>query len=201
MKIYSDYPAARTRQVITDLFALATIGAWVWLGATLYGLVMKLADFGIGMEEAGSGFSQSMKEIGDNLGGVPLIGGGIRSPFDAARGAGSALEQAGLSQQAAVSQLAIGIGVGIAALPVLTILLLWLIPRIRFSRRAGSVKRTIAAGAGIELLALRALASQKLPTLVALDADPMGAWRRGDEAVMRSLARLELKSSGVRLRD
>jgi len=201
MKIYSDYPAARTRQVITDLLALAAIGAWIWLGVTLYGLVMKLADFGIGMEDAGSGFSESMKEIGDNLGGVPLIGGGIRSPFDAASDAGSSLEQAGVSQQVAVNQLATGLGVGIAALPVLTILVLWLIPRIRFTRRAGNAKKTVAAGAGIELLALRALATQKLPALVAVDADPMGAWRRGDEAVMRSLARLELKSSGVRLRD
>jgi hypothetical protein len=201
MKIYSDYPAARTRQVLADLLALAAIAAWVWLGVTLYGLVMRLADFGLGMQDAGSGFSESMKEIGDNLGGVPLIGGGIRSPFDAASDAGSSLERAGLSQQVAVQQLATGLGVGIAALPILMILLVWLAPRIRFARRAGQAKKTVAAGAGVELLALRALATQKLPALVAVDPDPMGAWRRGDEEVMLSLARLELKSSGVRLRD
>ncbi len=33
------------------------------------------------------------------------------------------------------------------------------------------------------------------------DPDAMAAWRRGDEGVMRALAQLELKSSGVRLRE
>ena len=46
-----------------------------------------------------------------------------------------------------------------------------------------------------------ALATQKISALSKVSADPMAAWRRGDEAVMRSLAQLELKSSGVRMPD
>jgi hypothetical protein len=73
------------------------------------------------------------------------------------------------------------------------------VPRIRFARRASNARRLVSAGAGVDLLALRALAGQRLTSLTAIDPDPMAAWRRGDDAVMRSLAALELKSSGVRL--
>jgi hypothetical protein len=79
------------------------------------------------------------------------------------------------------------------------ILVLWLIPRIRFVRKAGRAKAIADSDAGIDLLALRALANQKISALSAIDPDAMSAWRRGDETVMRSLAQLELKSSGIRL--
>ena len=201
MTFYSDFGPRRTRQIIGDVLAIILIGAWVWLGVTVYLLVENLAAFGVQMEEAGAGFEETMTEVGDTLGGIPLIGGGIRAPFDDASGAGGALEAAGQSQQVAVNQLATGLGVGIAALPIIMILLLWLIPRIRFARKAGQAKVAVRSGAGIDLLALRALATQELSTLSTIDPDAMSAWRRGDEGVMRALAQLELKSSGVRLRE
>ena len=201
MKLYSDFAPRRTRQIIGDVLALLTIGAWIWIGVTVYQLVENLAGFGVQMEEAGAGFRETMTEVGDNLGGVPVIGDGIRVPFDGASGAGAALEQAGQSQQVAVNQLATGLGLGIAVLPILMILVLWLVPRLRFARRAARAKAVVDSGAGIDLLALRALATQKISALALIDPDAMDAWRRGDETVMRSLAQLELKSSGVRLQD
>jgi hypothetical protein len=153
------------------------------------------------MEQAGAGFKDTMVDVGENLGGVPLIGEGIRVPFDGASQAGAALETAGQDQQAAVSQLATGLGVGIAALPIVTILLFWLIPRVRFVRKAGNAKAIVESSAGIDLLALRALSNQKLATLAKIDEDAMAAWRRGDEKVMRELAALELRASGLRLAD
>jgi hypothetical protein len=80
------------------------------------------------------------------------------------------------------------------------ILVLWLVPRIRFARRATRAKALVRAGAGLDLLALRALTNQKLSDLATIDRDAMGAWRRGDAAVMQRLAALELQSSGVRVR-
>ena len=201
MSLYSDFGPRRTRQIIGDVLALVTIGAWVWLGITVYQLVENLATFGVQMEEAGAGFKETMTEVGDTLGGVPLIGPGIRTPFDGASGAGGALEAAGQSQQVAVNQLATGLGIGIAALPIIMILVLWLVPRIRFARKAGRAKAIVKSGAGIDLLALRALATQKISALSKVDPDAMAAWRRGDESVMRAMAQLELKSSGVRLRE
>ena len=201
MKLYSDFGPRRSRQIVGDVLALLTIGAWVWLGIAVYQLVENLAQFGVEMEQAGAGFRETMTEVGDNLGSVPLIGGGIRVPFDGASNAGAALESAGQSQQVAVNQLATGLGLGIAVLPIVMILVLWLVPRIRFARRAARARAIVDTGAGIDLLALRALANQHVSALTAIDADAMAAWRRGDERVMRSLAQLELKSSGVRLVD
>jgi hypothetical protein len=199
MKFYSDFAAQRSRQITVDVLAIAFMAAWIWLGVFVHSLVIGLTDFGKEMERAGAGFRETMTDAGENLGGVPLIGRGIRGPFDNASDAGATLEAAGASQQVAVQNLALGLGLGIAVLPVLAILVLWLVPRLRFARRAATVRRLVSAGAGIDLLALRALTSQRLTTLGAIDADPMAAWRRGDETVMRSLAALELKSSGVRL--
>ena len=199
MKFYSDYPARRTRQIITDVLALVAIGAWVWLGAAVYRLVMNLSDFGVQMEESGAGFRSTMTDISDNLSGVPLIGGGIKAPFDGASDAGKALEQAGQAQQIAVQQLATGLGIGIAVVPVLTILILWLVPRLRFARKAGTAKALSTHPASVDLLALRALSTRTLASISKIDPDAAAAWRRGDETVIRALAGLELKSSGVRL--
>jgi len=199
MKFYSDFAAHRSRQITVDVLAVAFMAAWIWLGVFVHSLVIGLTDFGVQMQQAGAGFRETMTDVGDDLGSVPLIGGGIRGPFDSASDAGATLEAAGASQQVAVQNLATGLGLAIAVLPVLTILALWLVPRIRFARRASTAKRLVSAGAGVDLLALRALTTQRLTTLSAIDADPMAAWRRGDTAVMRSLAALELKSSGVRL--
>jgi len=201
MKLYSDYAAHRSRQITVDVLALAAISAWAWLGYTVYSLVMNLADFGVQMEESGAGFKSTMIDISDNLSEVWLIGDGIKAPFDAASDAGSSLEQAGQAQQVAVQQLATGLGIGIAVLPILTILVFWLVPRIRFARRAGTAKAMLKQGASIDLLALRALANQRVGVLMAIDSDVAGAWRRNEPEVLRTLANLELRSSGVRLQE
>lgn len=200
MKIYSDYAGRRTRQIVGDAVALAAIALWVWFGATVFQLVQGLASWGAQMEEAGAGFEGTMTDIGDTLGGIPLIGPGIRLPFDGASGAGAALEAAGQAQQEAVLQLAIALGVGIPLLPVMTILALWLAPRIFFIRRAGRAQAVARADAGMDLLALRALTTQKLAAIVKIDPDAVGAWRRGEPETVRQLAQLELRASGVRLR-
>ncbi len=200
MKLYSDYAGHRSRQITVDVLALAAIAAWAWLGYALYALVMNLQSFGVQMEEAGAGFKKNMTEISDTLGGIWVIGEGIKAPFDAASDAGSSLQQAGIDQQVAVQQLATGLGVGIAVLPILTILAFWLVPRIRFARRAGSAKTMLKQGGSLDLLALRALSRQKVTALAAIDPDVAGGWRRSDPEIVRALANLELRSSGVKLR-
>jgi len=199
MKIYSDFAGRRTRQIVADLFALGAIALWVWFGATIFSLVNGLAVFGVQMEDAGTGFQETMAEVGETLGGVPLIGPGIRVPFDGASAAGGTLADAGQAQQEAVFQLALTLGIGTAALPVLMILIVWLVPRILFVRRASRAKAVVKADTGMDLLALRALATHKLSAIQKVDADALGAWRRGDPAVVRRLAQLELRASGVRL--
>lgn len=201
MKLYSDFGPRRTRQIFADVVALAFIAAWLWFGVTIYTLISELSAFGAQMEDAGAGFRETMADVGDTLGGIPLIGAGIRAPFTAASDAGGALQDAGQSQQDVIQQLAVTLGLGVALLPILMILALWLVPRIRFARRAGRAREQVRAGVGLDLLALRALATQKLSTIAEVDPDPMGAWRRGDEPVLRRLAALELEASGIRMRE
>lgn len=201
MKLYSDYGARRTRQIFGDIVAIVLIGLWVWFGVGVFQLVDGLSGYGQGMIDAGSGIEEAMSDVGEQLGGVPLVGAGIRAPFDAASEAGAALVEAGVAQQEAVHRLALGLGIGIPALPVLTILLLWLVPRIRFARGAARAREALSTSAGLDLLALRALATQRLATVTAIAPDALDAWRRGDRLVVRRLAELELRSAGIRLRE
>ena len=79
-------------------------------------------------------------------------------------------------------------------------MLLWfyLPSRLRFVRRATAGQRYLDSGADLDLFALRAMAHQPLHVLAGIDADPAGAWRRGDPDVVDRLARLELRSVGLR---
>ncbi|SDG95676.1 hypothetical protein SAMN04489810_1751 [Microbacterium pygmaeum] len=199
VQLYSDFAPRRTRQLLFDLLSLAFVVGWVWLGSAIYALIDDLAQFGAQMEKAGAGFRETMTEVGDNLGGVPLIGSSIRTPFTRASDAGGALETAGASQQELTHQLALTVGIGVALLPILMIAAVWLATRGRFIQRAGRAKAMVRAGVGIDLLALRALSHQKIGTIAKIDPDAAGAWRRGDEAVVRRLARLELEAAGIRL--
>lgn len=199
MKLYSDFAAQRTRQIVADGLAVLAIALWVVFGVIVYDAIARLAAFGEDMQAAGSGFAASMAEVGENLSGVPLIGSAIQAPFDGASNAGRALENAGETQQVLVQNAAVTLGMGIALIPTLMILALWLIPRLRFVRKAGRAQTVLKSGAGVDLLALRALANQKMTALIEVDPDAMGAWRRGDQDVMRRLAALELQSAGVRL--
>lgn len=197
--MHSDFGRRRTWQIMADIISVVIIAGSVWVGITVYRLINELATYGRQMEDAGAKFRHTMTDLGDDLGGIPLIGPGIRTPFDGASAAGGALEQAGQSQQEVMHQLALALGIGIAVLPILLIVVVWLLTRYRFARRAGRARALVDAQAGIDLLALRALTTQKLTTIAKIDENAVAAWRRGDDAVMRQLAALELKSSGIRL--
>lgn len=199
MKVYSDFTARRTSQIVADSIAIVGIVVASWIGVTVFQLIKTFSRLGSDIENAGAGFRETMVQVGETLGGVPLIGGGIRVPFDEASGAGGALESAGQSAQVAVHQLAVGAGLTVALVPILLILAVWLVPRIRFIRRASAAQRLVKAGAPRELLALRALTNRPVVDLQALDNDVVGSWRRGDARIIRELAALELKADGVRL--
>jgi hypothetical protein len=200
MKLYSDFPVRRTRQITADVVALALIAGSIWLGVLVHSLVMGLATFGVQVEDAGEGFAGTLSDLGDRVSVVPLLGDRVQNLFNDASDAGTGLADAGRSGQAAISDLALGLGFAMAVLPIVFILLLWLAPRIRFARRAANATLLLADGGSLDLLALRALTSQKLVSLNAVSPSAASDWRRGDTATIRALAALELKSSGVRPR-
>ncbi|EPR76052.1 putative CONSERVED TRANSMEMBRANE PROTEIN [Leifsonia rubra CMS 76R] len=198
MQLYADYAPRRARQVTGDIVALVFIVVWIALGVWVYQLIAAFQQLGIQMQEAGAGFRSTMVELGDTLGSVPLIGTGIRVPFDGASDAGAALETAGQSQQATVLAAATAVGVIISVVPIALILLLWLLPRIRFAQRATEAKNLLSTPGGTDLLALRALSSQKLSVLSKISPEVASQWRAGDRATAARLAQLQLRSLGVR---
>jgi hypothetical protein len=200
MKLYSDFPARRSAQIVADLVALGVIAAAVWVGAIVYGAIAVLAAFGKTIEDAGDGFEQTMAEAGDTLGGVPIIGPGIRTPFDAASGAGTLLAEAGQAQQDLVMTAALTLGIVVAALPILLVLWIWLRRRLGWARRATEARRLSQLPDGPDLLALRALVNSDYRDLHDIHDEPVDAWRRGERKVVKALAQLELRESGVRLR-
>ena len=196
MKLYAETAGLRARQVLIDLAMVAWTAAWVWAGVNLYRLVEKLAVPGARLEQAGGGFAGDVSEIQQKVGRIPVVGGDLQGPFGRLAGVGQTLADAGATQQQVVHQLALWLGVLVAAVPIVTLLLAWLPRRVSWAREAGAASRLRLAGADLELFALRAVANRPLRQLRRVTPDPAGALRSGD---FEALADLELRSLGLRV--
>lgn len=198
MKLYADLPAKRTGQIVTDVLVVAWVVLWVQVARAVHEVVSRLAAPGRTLEQAGTNLEDGLGDVGESMSRVPLVGDDLRAPFDAAGGAAGSITQAGIDLQVVVAQVATVAAVWTAAWPIAFVVAIWLLRRIRFARRAGAARTLVAAGADLDLFALRALTRLPLTTLAAVSADPAGDWRRGDPAVVRHLASLELRSVGLR---
>jgi hypothetical protein len=196
VKLYAETAGLRARQVLGDLAVVAWTAAWVWAGVTLYRLVDKLAVPGARLEQAGGGFAGDVAEIQQKVGRVPVVGGELQGPFGRLAGVGQTLADAGATQQQVVHQLALWLGVLVAAVPIVALLLAWLPRRVAWAREAGAASRLRLAGADLELFALRAVANRPLRQLHRVTPDPAGALRAGD---YEALADLELRALGLRV--
>jgi hypothetical protein len=200
MKIYSDFPLARGRQILLDLVALVVVIVAIWAGVIVHGAILVLADIGKHVEKAGSGFQSTMSDAAKAVSGIPLVGKGVRAPFDSASGAGKTLAEAGQNEQSAVAIAAVVLGIIVALVPIYFVVRYLVVRRIRFAAAATAATRAARASGGIELLAFRALATADPKRVLKLDPAVVGRWRSGDERITRELAGLELERSGVRLR-
>ncbi|MFL6268169.1 MAG: hypothetical protein ACJ75C_19230 [Actinomycetes bacterium] len=197
MKLYAETARLRARQLLGDLATLAWTAAWVAAGLTLYRLVERLAVPGARVEQAGSDFAGDVAEIQQRIGRVPVVGDQLQGPFGRLAGTGRTLAAAGVTQQEVVHQLALWLGVVVAAVPVVTLLLVWLPRRVAWAREAGAASRLRMDGADLELFAIRAVANRPLRELRRVSADPAGALRAGEH---QALADLELRALGLRAR-
>ncbi len=198
MSLYSDYSAARTRQIIADIVGVISVIVIVTIAASIAEAIRALAAFGRDLETAGLDFQVGLLDAADALGDVPVIGDGIRAPFDAAAQAGQSVADAGRGQQQLVEFIAVSVGWSVALVPVLLIALIWLVPRVRFAQRSSRMRAMIARGLTVDTLAARALARAPLAQLVAVHPDPAAAWRSQQPEALRDLAALELRRAGIR---
>jgi hypothetical protein len=126
---------------------------------------------------------------------VPVVGGQLQDPFGRLAGVGRTLAEAGVAQQEVVRQLALWLGVVVAAVPVIALLLAWLPRRVTWMREAGAASRLRLDGADLELFAIRAVANRPLRELHRVSPDPAGDLRAGE---FQALADLELRALGLR---
>jgi hypothetical protein len=195
VKLYAETAGLRVRQLAGDLAVVAWTAAWVAAGLALYRLVEKLAVPGARVEQAGSSFAADVAEIQRTVGRLPVVGGQLQDPFGRLSGVGRTLAEAGVAQQEVVRQLALWLGVVVAAVPVVALLLTWLPRRVTWVREAGAASRLRLDGADLELFAIRAVANRPLRQLHRVSPDPAGDLRAGE---FQALADLELRALGLR---
>lgn len=199
MKLYADAPARRSFQALTDVAVLVWVALCCFAGRALRDAVLGLQQPAHQLEHAGRTFASTMHEAGTAMAGLPVVGQQLQPPFTQAAGSGTSLAQAGRDLSAGIGHVALVVGLLSAVLPIVVVVLPWLWVRLRFARRATSAQRFLDGTADLELFALRAMAHQPMARIARVSDDPVGDWRRADPGVVRALARLELRDSGLRL--
>ncbi len=198
MKLYSDFAAQRARQMTADVVALALIAISIATGIVVFSTVNQLARVRCADAERGHRLPHVDDRRRHATGWGPVHRRGDQRSVQHGELGGDTLAAAGQTQQDLVLQAAIALGVGVAALPILIVLLVWLIPRLRFISRATRTRALMRSGLNTDLLALRALTHQKAGVIAKIAPDAVGAWRRSEPEVMQRLAGLELRSVGIR---
>lgn len=201
MKLYADTDGRRSLQLAGDLLLAGWVYLWVRLALAVREATLSLARPGEEIADAGTGLADRLREAGDAVGGLPLVGDEVSAPFEGAGGAADRIAAAGTAQVEAVTSLASWLALAVGTVPVLLALAVYLPPRWRFVRDATAAARLLD-GAGdpagqLSLFALRALSRQPLHRLARVGRDPAGAWRRGDPEVIAALAALELRDTGL----
>lgn len=199
MKLYADTEGRRSLQMLGDLLLVGWVYLWVQLALVVRDATLSLARPGEELAEAGSGLANRLRDAGETVGGIPLVGDDAQAPFDGAGGAADRIAAAGQSQVEAVTTLAFWLGLAVGAIPVLLALAVHLPLRWRFVREATAGRRFVDSSDDLDLFALRAMSRQPLHRLARISDDPAGAWRRGDRGVIHALASLELRDTGLAL--
>jgi hypothetical protein len=199
MFFYADFSARRARQIAIDVAAVLLIGLWIVIGRWVFRTISTLAEYGVRVESAGTEFSTTMNDVADRLADVPLIGEAASAPFASAGAAGQDLEALGQAQQDLVAQAATLTGIAVAAVPIVALLALWAVPRLRFACRKRRVALLVLRPGAIDLLALRALVGTRPDRLLAAVPGAAEGWRQQDAAVLQRLAALEARGAGLAL--
>ena len=196
MRLYAAAPARGARQVLGDLLLLAWIAAWAWAGREVWAATLELGRPGRATATAADDMAARFHDVEGRIDGIPGVGDDLAAPFSGAADAAESLAEAGRSQAETVADVALLAGLAVFLVPVLLVAVLYVPLRVRFVRRASAGRRLV--GADPALLALRALANQPLRSLTKISGDPVTAWRENDQATVRRLADLELRTLGLK---
>ena len=196
MRFYAERPGRAARQLLADLLVIAWV-ALIWFTArAAKHFIERSEDPARSLQSAGESVSSTFAEAARTAAEIPLIGGDLAKALDLGTGAGASLTASGQQQVETIATVALSVAGAIVVIGVVPVVLVWLAVRVRYARTAASA--ATARARDIDLLALRALAHQPTRRLLAVSAEPAGAWRRDDRATVHALANLELRALGMR---
>ena len=203
MKIWSELPAAQSREVVADAATALWVIFWASVAIQLYSILSSFAHAARLIQEGGVNLRSAATDIAAHAGEVPVVGKGLG---DAVRGsitaAANPVVDFGSELETFIIVLAIAISVLVLAVPLAPWLfkyLPWRLARLRRVRAAHRVARShsISSEVAEKILAGRAIYSLDYQTLLDYSPDPFGDFAHGRHD---RLARAELATVGLRLR-
>jgi hypothetical protein len=198
---YSSRPHRVVFQIVSDILVVSWTALWVTIGLAVHAAISTIAEAGRNVENGANGLAGNLDSAGQGTGRVPLVGDALGQPLTAAADAARDIAGAGHSIDTTATWLAVLLAVAVAAPPILAVAMPWLFLRLRFFlRKQTLINLASNPAAGVQLLALRALANRPLRRLARVNPDPVGAWRREDPVAILGLAALELRAAGVGFR-
>lgn len=207
MHVWSERPGARAREIAMDIATLCWVTLWATIGIRLYGLLANLAATGRVIRDGGTNLNGAGDQLGEAIGGIPLVGegaaSGVRGAFSAAA---NPIIQFGTDLERLLIIVAALLGLLLAAValvPWMQRYLPWRVARWRrLNAGARAIRRPgIAAGSPLadaevtRILASRALHRLEYDELLEFTADPFGDWVAGRHD---RLAQAELDRAGLR---
>ena len=199
MGIYAAQRGRMLTQLSGDVFVLGWIAIWAVLGSLVDRAINVLTGPARETARTATRLAGNLSDAADQAGRVPALGDQLRHPFDDAAQSLAGIVTSANHQVASIQTLATLMGWLVFVIPVSVVLAFWVPRRVRFVRRARAAQRFLDAQADLDLFALRAMANQPMHVLAGISEDPVGAWRRGDRAVVNALAEVELRRSGLRM--
>ena len=203
MKFWSEVPTARTRELMADVATWSWVSLWAVVASRLHATLAGFAEVGRAVGRGGANIQAAGDQVGDSLGGLPLVGEQVRGLTRSAFGAagepfvlvGNQLEQLLLMIAALLGVLVLAV----ALIPWLSRYVPWRARRLFELRTAHRAIRLAPRGVPeatvLQLLASRALHRLTYGELLEHTPDPIGDFVAGR---YDRLARAELESIGLR---
>jgi hypothetical protein len=203
VRLYPSLPGPLRRTVALDAALILLLLLFAWLGFKVHDAVAELNSLSRGVVDAGTQTRDTLRQAGDAVGAVPIVGGQLRGSLqDAAQQTGGAVVAAGRESEERVTALADLLGVLTWLIPSLIVLALMLPDRLRQVRRLTAGAKVLEAGGALSverrrLIAQRAAFGLPFGALLAHTADPLGDLEAGH---YDALVAAELEDAGLRPR-
>ena len=203
MKYWSEDPSARARELVADVATWSWVSLWAVVAFRLYSTLAGFVEVGRAIGRGGANIQAAGGQVGDSLGGLPVVGEQLRGLTRSAfRTAGEPFLFVGHQFEQLLVMIAALLGVlvlGVTLIPWLSRYLPWRARRLSELRTAHRAirlaPRAVPDEAVERLLASRALHRLTYGALLKHTPDPIGDFATGR---YDRLVRAELESVGLR---